>query len=97
MEDYHFNRLAILDKNGNGITNDGLLISNYPKIEEFFAQDEVYLSENRPSVVSNFQVNIYSKKFSLFGREVVLFATIKTEEYKNILSKEVLMEKVEHI
>lgn len=89
MEDYHFNRLAILDKNGNGITNDGLLISNYPKIEEFFAQDEVYLSENRPSVVSNFQVNIYSKKFSLFGREVVLFATIKTEEYKNILSKEV--------
>jgi len=85
LESYHFTRLVILDSNGNGITSDGYSVKNYPNIEEFFQRDEVYLSENRPSTVSDSQVNIYSKTFTLNGKKLVLFATIRTEDYKEIL------------
>lgn len=85
LEDYNFTRLVILDKNGNGTTSDGHIVKNYNNIEEFFNQDEVYLSENRPSTVSNNQVNIYSKTFKFNNKEMVLFATINTEDYKEIL------------
>lgn len=85
LENYHFTRLVILDKQGNGITSDGHTINNYPNIEEFFSQDTVYLSENRPSIVSENEVNIYSKTFMLNGEELVLMATINTEDYKEIL------------
>lgn len=85
LEDYHFTRLVILDKKGNGTTSDGHIVKNYHNIEEFFNQDTVYLSENRPSTVSNNQVNIYSKTFTLNKEELVLFATVNTEDYKEIL------------
>ncbi len=86
LEVYHFTRLVILDKHGNGTTSDGHEVKNYANIEEFFQQkDEVYLSENRPSTVSNNQVNIYSRVFSLNGEEKVLMATINTADYKDIL------------
>ena len=86
LEDYNFTRLVILDKNGNGITSDGHIVNNYKNIEEFFIQnDDVYLSENRPSTVSDNQVNIYSKVFNFNGEELALFATINTEDYKEIL------------
>lgn len=86
LEDYHFTRLVILDKKGNGTTSDGHVVKDYANIEEFFNnQEEVYLSENRPSTVSNNQVNIYSKTFGLNGEELVLMATINTEDYKDIL------------
>lgn len=86
LEDYNITRLVILDKNGNGTTSDGHIVQNYANIEEFFnSTDDVYLSENRPSTVSNNQVNIYSKVFRLNGEELVLFATINTEDYKEIL------------
>ena len=85
LDDYHFTRLVILDKKGNGTTSDGYQVSNYANIEEFFAQDEVYLSENRPSTVTNNQVNIYSKTFELNGEEKVLMATINTSDYQEIL------------
>lgn len=86
LEDYHFTRLVILDKKGNGTTSDGHVVKDYANIEEFFNnQEEVYLSENRPSTVSNNQVNIYSKTFELNGEELVLMATINTEDYKDIL------------
>ena len=42
-------------------------------------------SENRPSTVSDNQVNIYSKTFKLNGEELVLMATINTQDYKDIL------------
>lgn len=85
LDEYHFTRLVILDEKGNGITSDGHIVENYKNIEEFFNKNEVYLSENRPSTVSNNQVNIYSKTF-IFNREKkVLFATINTEDYKEIL------------
>ena len=83
---YHFTRLVILDKNGNGITSDGYEVKNYEDINEFFnCIDEVYLSENRPSTVSDNQVNIYSKTFKLNGEELVLMATVNTSDYKDIL------------
>ena len=63
LEDYNFTRLVILDKNGNGTTSDGHVVENYPNMQEFFSKEDVYLSENRPSTVSDNQVNIYSKKF----------------------------------
>ena len=85
LEDYNFTRLVILDQNGNGTTSDGHIVQNYAHIQEFFAQDAVYLSENRPSTVSNNQVNIYSKTFQLNQQKLVLFATINTEDYKEIL------------
>lgn len=85
LEDYNFTRLVILDENGNGTTSDGHLVQNYTNIQEFFQQDTVYLSENRPSTVSNNQVNIYSKTFELNGQKLVLFATINTADYKEIL------------
>ncbi len=85
LEDYNFTRLVILDENGNGTTSDGHLVQNYANIQEFFQQDTVYLSENRPSTVSNNQVNIYSKTFKLNGQKLVLFATINTSDYKEIL------------
>lgn len=85
LEDYNFTRLVILDQNGNGITSDGHIVQNYANIQEFFNQDTVYLSENRPSTVSNNQVNIYSKTFSFHNETMVLFATINTEDYKEIL------------
>ncbi len=77
LEDYHFTRLVILDKKGNGSTSDGHIVKNYHNIEEFFNQDTVYLSENRPSTVSDNQVNIYSKTFTLNKKELVLFAILK--------------------
>ena len=85
LDNYDFTRLVILDKNGNGKTSDGYTVTNYANIEEFFAQEEVYLSDNRPSTVSNYQVNIYSKIFTFKGEEKVLMATIRTEDYKGIL------------
>lgn len=85
LEKYHFTRLVILDRNGNGITSDGFEVKNYANIEEFFMQDEVYLSENRPSTVTDNQVNIYSKTFKLNGEDKVLMATINTFDYKEIL------------
>jgi len=87
LESYHFTRLVVLDKDGNGITSDQHEVSNYPNISEFFERDEVCLSENRPSTVSSGQVNIYSKKFMFHDEERVLFATINTENYKEILSR----------
>lgn len=88
LEDYHFTRLVVLDKHGNGITSDGHIVENYANIQEFFNQDSVYLSENRPSTVSNNQVNIYSKTFRLNGQDFVLFATVNTEDYKEILLRQ---------
>lgn len=85
LDNYHFTRLVILDEFGNGITSDGYIVENYPDIEEFFKQEDVYLSDNRPSTVSNNQVNIYSKTFLFKGEKRVLFATINTENYKEIL------------
>lgn len=85
LGDYHFTRLVILDKDGNGTTSDGYTVKNYANTEEFFKQDEIYVSENRPSTVSNNQVNIYSKTFKLNGKDRVLMATINTEDYKSIL------------
>lgn len=85
LKDYNFTRLVILDKEGNGTTSDGHIVSKYNNIQEFFKQDEVYVSENRPSTVADNQVNIYSKTFILQGEEKVLMATINTEDYKNIL------------
>lgn len=85
LGDYHFTRLVILDKEGNGTTSDGHIVKNYANIEEFFKQDEIYVSENRPSTVSDNQVNIYSKTFKLNGKDRVLMATINTEDYKSIL------------
>ncbi len=87
LKNFHFTRLVVLDKNGNGVTNDGFEVKNYPNIEEFFNQDEdtVYLSENRPSTVSDNQVNIYSRIFNFYGEEKVLLATVNTENYKDVL------------
>lgn len=85
LENYHFTRLVILDKQGNGTTSDGHVVSNYPNMQEFFEQQEVYVSENRPSTVSDNQVNIYSKTFTLKGEEKVLMATINTADYQEIL------------
>ncbi len=88
LEDYHFTRLVVLDKQGNGTTSDGHIVENYANIEEFFNQDTVYLSENRPSTVSNNQVNIYSKTFHFNHQDLVLFATVNTEDYKEILLRQ---------
>ncbi len=85
LDNYHFTRLVILDKQGNGITSDGFTVKNYANIEEFFNQEDVYLSENRPSTVSNNQVNIYSKTITLNNEEKVLMATINTFDYKQLL------------
>ncbi len=85
LENYHFTRLAILDKNGNGITSDGHIVKDYPVTDDFFNFDDVYLSDNRKSTISDAQINIYSKAFYLNGQEKVLFATILTEDYKEIL------------
>lgn len=85
LGDYHFTRLVILDRKGNGTTSDGHTVNNYSDIEEFFKQGEIYLSENKPSTVSNNQVNIYSKTFKLNGKDRVLMATINTEDYESIL------------
>ncbi len=85
LSDYHLTRLAILDRNGNGITSDGYKVTDYPVTDEFFNFDEVYLSENRKSIISNDQVNIYAKAFYLNGQERVLFAAVDTKDYKEIL------------
>lgn len=85
LEKYHFTRLVILDRDGDGITSDGFQVSKYANIDEFFKQDDVYLSENRPSTVTDNQVNIYSKTFKLNGVDKVLMATINTFDYKEIL------------
>lgn len=87
LDSYHFTRLVILDEDGNGITSDGYNVNNYPNIQEFFLQEDVYLSENRPSTVSDNQVNIYSKTFKFKKKKLVLFATIDTDNYKEILSR----------
>lgn len=85
IDTYHFTRLVILDRDGNGVTSDGYEVKNYVNIDEFFAQSDVYLSENRPSTVADNQVNIYSKTFKLNNEDRVLMATINTVDYKEIL------------
>lgn len=85
LDNYHFTRLVILDRNGNGITSDNYEVKNYPNMQEFFNHEHVYLSENRPSTVSDNQVNIYSHVFNINGKEKVLMATINTSDYKEIL------------
>lgn len=87
LQNFHFTRLVILDKQGNGLTSDGIEVKKYADIEEFFSQkeDTVYLSENKPSTVSDNQVNIYSKTFDFYGEEKVLMATVNTEDYQDVL------------
>lgn len=85
LDNYHFTRLVILDKNGNGITSDGFEVKDYPNVDEFFKEKCTYLSENRPSTVADNQVNIYAHVFKLNGKDRVLMATINTSEYKEIL------------
>ena len=85
LENYHFTRFAILDREGNGITSDGYTVKDYPVTDDYFNFDDVYLSENRKSTISDVQINIYSKAFKLNGEEKVLFATVYTKDYKEIL------------
>lgn len=89
---YHFTRLVILDENGNGITSDNHTVKNYNNIETYFAKakDSVYLAENEPSVIygSEKLVNVYAKTFTLKGKNLILFATIHTEDYKEILLRQ---------
>lgn len=87
LDNYHFTRLVILNREGNGISSDGFTVEHYENMEEFFNQDDVYLSENRPSTVAANQVNIYSKTFKFNDEELVLFATINTTDYKDILTR----------
>ena len=85
LENYHFTRFAILDREGNGITSDGYTVKDYPVTDDYFNFDDVYLSENRKSTISDVQINIYSKAFKINGEEKVLFATVYTKDYKEIL------------
>lgn len=87
LDEYHFTRLVILDENGNGSTSDGYNVENYEGIEEFFNTNEIQLSDSRPSTVSNAKakVNVYSKTFTFKGKRMVLFATILTDHYNEIL------------
>ena len=85
LKSHHFTRLAILDRKGNGLTSDGYTVTNYPITDDFFNFEDVYLSDNRKSTISDDQINIYSRAFYLNGKEKVLFATIYTEDYKEIL------------
>lgn len=85
LDKYHFTRFVILDRKGNGKTSDGFDVEGYENIDEFFKEDHVYLSENRPSTVTDDQVNIYAHVINLNGKEKVLMATIKTSDYKSIL------------
>lgn len=92
LENYHFTRLAILDRQGNGTTSDGLVSHNYPYIDEYFAkhegkEDTVQLSENNISVFSDDQVNIYSRLFTFEGKEYILYAVVKTENYSELLPR----------
>lgn len=92
LDSYHFTRLVILDENGNGTTSDGHVVKNYANIESYFekSKDSVYLAENRPSAIAgvNYLVNVYAKTFMLNGKNLILFATIHTNDYKEILSRQ---------
>jgi len=89
LADYHFTRLVILDENGNGTTSDGHIVKNYANIESYFAKSKnsVYLAENQPSVLTgvDYLVNVYAKSFELHGQNLIIFATIHTEDYRDIL------------
>ncbi|MCI9365082.1 MAG: hypothetical protein HFJ54_00095 [Clostridia bacterium] len=86
LDNYHFTRLAILDENGNGLTSDGYPVEDYEGIEDFFDINTIQLSDSRPSTVSNnTNVNVYSKTFTFKGKKMVLFATILTDHYNEIL------------
>ncbi len=92
LDDYHFTRLVILDREGNGTTSDGLVSHNYPGIDKYFAEhegkgDTVQLSENNMSAVSNAQVNTYSRLFTFNGKEYILYAVVKTENYSELLPR----------
>ena len=92
LTSYHFTRLVILDEQGNGTTSDGYTVKNYANMENYFAKakDSVYLSENEPSVIygSEKLVNVYAKTFTLNNKPLILFATIHTEDYKEILLRQ---------
>ena len=85
LDEYNFTRFVILDRNGNGITSDGYTVSNYPITEELFSHDSVYLSENRPSTISDKQINLYSAKIKLKGEDKILIAATNTSDYTKIL------------
>ena len=92
LENYHFTRLVILDREGNGTTSDGLVSHNYPGIDEYFAEhegkgDTVQLSENNMSAFSNTEVNTYSRLFTFKGKEYILYAVVKTENYSELLPR----------
>lgn len=91
LADYHFTRLVILDENGNGTTSDGHIVKNYANIESYFekAKNDVYLAENQPSVLTevDYLVNVYAKAFELHGKKLIIFATIHTDDYREILSR----------
>lgn len=92
LDDYHFTRLVILDRQGNGTTSDGLVSHNYAGIDKYFAEhegkgDTVQLSENNMSAVSKAQVNTYSRLFTFKGKEYILYAVVKTENYTDLLPR----------
>ncbi len=88
INEYQFTRIAVLDSNGNGKTSDGIDITNYPNIDEFFQQSkfDVYITETRPSAVSNDEfVNIFAKCFTINGADMILIAAVDSSEYHNLL------------
>lgn len=94
INEYHFTRLAVLDRNGNGKTSDGIDITNYPNIDDFFEQSDVdvYITETRPSALLDDEfVNIFAKSFTIDGTDMILIASVDASEYQNLLGTRLLL------
>lgn len=79
-----FSRLAILYSNGQTFTSDGKIIDLGNEKEEFFASEDIKISQTRQSKVNNEKINIYSQKTKLGEEEVVIMLAIETEKFENM-------------
>ncbi len=84
-----FTRMAIMDEEGNLVTNDGKVLDFSEEKEKFFASNEIQITEPRKSKIENNLIHIYSQKVKVEDMELILMLVLENENYEQIFSKNI--------
>ena len=81
-----FSRLGIMYENGKTITSDNKEIDLSEDIDKFFNEDTLQISKSRKSKIDEEEINIYSKKTRINGKNIVILLVLETEVTKTSLT-----------
>ena len=84
-----FSRLGIMYENGKTITSDNKEIDLSEDIDKFFNEDTLQISKSRKSKIDEEEINIYSKKTRINGKNIVILLVLETEKYEEIFAESI--------